>query len=61
MPAPQIPRYEQNHAFEVARANYSMTIEPRDTGNYGFILPAAQILPSAEEMWAGLRYLVKNM
>jgi carboxypeptidase A4 len=38
-----------------------MTVELRDTGNYGFVLPAAQILPSAEEMWAGLRYLVKNM
>jgi carboxypeptidase A4 len=50
-----------DYAFEVAKANYSMTVELRDTGTYGFVLPAAQILPSAEEMWAGLGYLLKNM
>ncbi|KAI4635469.1 uncharacterized protein J4E87_000421 [Alternaria ethzedia] len=50
-----------DYAFEVAKANYSMTVELRDTGNYGFVLPAAQILPSGEEMWAGLRYLLANM
>jgi len=38
-----------------------MTVELRDTGNYGFILPASQILPTGEEMWAGLSYLLKNM
>jgi len=38
-----------------------MTVELRDTGNYGFVLPANQILPSAEEAWAGLAYLLKNM
>lgn len=50
-----------DYASEVARATYSMTVELRDTGKYGFVLPKEQILPSAEEMWAGLRYLVKNM
>ncbi|KAF2850345.1 hypothetical protein T440DRAFT_397318 [Plenodomus tracheiphilus IPT5] len=50
-----------DYAFEVAKANYSMTVELRDTGTYGFVLPAAQILPSAEETWAGLAYLLKNM
>ncbi|KAF1936293.1 hypothetical protein EJ02DRAFT_414262 [Clathrospora elynae] len=50
-----------DYAYEVAKANYSMTVELRDTGNYGFVLPAAQILPSGEEMWAGLRYLLVNM
>ncbi|KAI8931370.1 hypothetical protein NX059_011704 [Plenodomus lindquistii] len=50
-----------DYAYEVAKANYSMTVELRDTGTYGFVLPAAQILPSAEEMWAGLSYLLKNM
>lgn len=50
-----------DYAFEVAKANYSMTVELRDTGTYGFVLPANQILPSAEEMWAGLKYLVSNM
>lgn len=38
-----------------------MTVELRDTGRYGFVLPAAQIKPSAEEMWAGLAYVIQNM
>lgn len=50
-----------DYAFENANASYSMTVELRDTGNYGFILPAAQILPTAEELWAGLAYLLTNM
>ena len=50
-----------DYAFEVAKANYSMTVELRDTGKYGFVLPADQIVPSSEEMWAGLSYLLKNM
>ncbi|KAJ4375924.1 hypothetical protein N0V83_001202 [Neocucurbitaria cava] len=50
-----------DYAFEVAKANYSMTVELRDTGTYGFVLPANQIVPSGEEMWAGLSYLLKNM
>jgi len=31
---------------------YSYGMELRDTGNYGFILPADQIIPSGEEVWA---------
>ena len=50
-----------DYAFENAKATYSMTVELRDTGRYGFVLPAAQIVPSGEEMWAGLAYLLKNM
>jgi len=38
-----------------------MTVELRDTGNNGFVLPPAQILPSGEEMWAGFKYLLTNM
>jgi hypothetical protein len=50
-----------DYAYEVAKAAYSMTVELRDTGRYGFILPPEQIVPSADEMWAGLSYLLKNM
>lgn len=50
-----------DYAYENAQAKYSMTVELRDTGNNGFVLPANQILPSGEEMWAGLAYLLKNM
>ncbi|KAF1840089.1 uncharacterized protein K460DRAFT_371306 [Cucurbitaria berberidis CBS 394.84] len=50
-----------DYAFEVAKANYSMTVELRDTGDFGFVLPANQIVPSGEETWAGLSYLLKNI
>jgi murein tripeptide amidase MpaA len=50
-----------DYAYEVSKTEFSMTVELRDTGNYGFVLPANQILPSAEEMWAGLNYLLTNM
>ena len=33
---------------------YSYALEGRDTGRYGFQLPASQIQPSAEENWAAL-------
>lgn len=31
---------------------YSFGMELRDTGEYGFLLPPEQILPTAEETWA---------
>ena len=31
---------------------YSMAMELRDTGMYGFLLPPNQIIPTAEEVWA---------
>merc|ERR1712110_1126092 len=31
---------------------YSFAMELRDTGNYGFILPPDQIIPTGEEVWA---------
>ncbi|KAF3924390.1 hypothetical protein AA313_de0204254 [Arthrobotrys entomopaga] len=37
---------------------HSYAVELRDTGNYGFILPASQIIPSGEEAWAGFQALV---
>jgi len=57
----QVSGSSVDYAAENVKATYSMTVELRDTGNYGFVLPANQILPSAEEAWAGLAYLLKNM
>ncbi len=31
---------------------YSMGMELRDTGSYGFLLPPSQIIPTAQETWA---------
>ena len=33
--------------------------ELRDTGDYGFLLPPDQIVPNYEEVFAGLKALVK--
>ncbi|KAG8515671.1 Carboxypeptidase A1, partial [Galemys pyrenaicus] len=33
---------------------YSYTFELRDTGRYGFLLPASQIIPTAQETWLAL-------
>ncbi|KAM4746996.1 carboxypeptidase A1-like [Rhinophrynus dorsalis] len=38
---------------------YSYTFELRDTGRYGFALPANQIIPTAEETWLALTKLIE--
>ncbi|XP_025946893.1 carboxypeptidase A1-like [Apteryx rowi] len=37
---------------------YSFTFELRDTGRYGFLLPASQIIPTAQETWLALRVIM---
>lgn len=39
-------------ALGVAGVPYVYSIELRDTGMYGFLLPPSQIIPTAEETWA---------
>jgi len=36
---------------------YVATLEVRDTGAYGFLLPPNQIIPTAEEIWAGIQVI----
>ncbi|CAH1961121.1 unnamed protein product [Acanthoscelides obtectus] len=43
----------------VAGFKYSYTIELRDTGRFGFVLPASYIQPTAEEALAALRVIVE--
>lgn len=50
-----------DYVNDVSKAQYTFTTELRDTGTYGFVLPADQILPSAVEAFAGVRYLLANM
>jgi murein tripeptide amidase MpaA len=45
----------------VGQAPYSYTIELRDTGTYGFQLPAAQIKPTGAENWAGFLYFAQTV
>ncbi|KAL6106296.1 cpa4 [Pungitius sinensis] len=40
---------------------YSFAFELRDTGRYGFILPANQIVPTASETWMGLKHIMEHV
>ncbi|XP_032063236.1 carboxypeptidase A2-like isoform X1 [Aythya fuligula] len=40
---------------------YSFAFELRDTGRYGFLLPASQIIPTAEETWLGLKTIIEHV
>jgi murein tripeptide amidase MpaA len=53
--------YFPNADLFYRKIKYSFSAELRDTGNYGFILPADQIYPSGIETWAGVKYLLANM
>uniref|UniRef100_A0A8C6HQS2 Carboxypeptidase A5 n=1 Tax=Mus spicilegus TaxID=10103 RepID=A0A8C6HQS2_MUSSI len=39
---------------------YAFSFELRDTGQYGFLLPASQIVPTAEETWMALQTIMKH-
>lgn len=39
----------------------AMTVELRDTGTYGFLLPKEQIYPTQVENWAGFRAYLKDL
>jgi len=40
---------------------YATTFELRDTGTYGFLLPADQIIPSGEELGDGLDVILNSI
>ncbi len=41
-------------AYGVAKIPYTFLLELRDQGRHGFLLPARDILPTAEETWQGI-------
>ena len=43
------------------KLKYSFTIELRDEGRYGFMLPANQIIASGEESLAFVRVIARNL
>ena len=45
--------------YHELRVPYSYQIKLRDTGNYGFLLPARQIVPTGREALAAVQYLGK--
>jgi len=42
-------------AYETANCTFTYTVELRDTGRYGFILPPNQIIPSGQELFAAIK------
>jgi murein tripeptide amidase MpaA len=50
-----------DYTYGVANVLFSYGVELRDTGRYGFTLPANQIVPSGEETFAGVKALAKYM
>ena len=40
---------------------YSFSVELRDEGRYGFLLPPRQIIPTGKETFEGLKALVREM
>ncbi|NWU93763.1 CBPA2 Carboxypeptidase, partial [Upupa epops] len=40
---------------------YSFAFELRDRGRYGFLLPANQIIPTAQETWLGLKTIMEHV
>ncbi|KAI1100361.1 hypothetical protein F4804DRAFT_47574 [Jackrogersella minutella] len=47
-----------DHVYSIGGAEFSYTIELRDTGTFGFVIPPDQIRPSAEEQWEGQKALL---
>lgn len=47
-----------DHVYSIGGAEFSYTIELRDTGDFGFVLPPEQIRGAVEEQWAGQREML---
>ncbi|POS72027.1 zinc carboxypeptidase [Diaporthe helianthi] len=50
-----------DYVQDVTQADYVFAAELRDTGLNGFILPASEILPTAQESYEAVKYLLRNM
>jgi murein tripeptide amidase MpaA len=47
-----------DHVYSIGGAEFSYTIELRDTGDFGFVLPPEQIRGAVQEQWAGQQLLL---
>lgn len=51
----------RDYAKGVPGIKYSYTIELRDQGDYGFLLPPQQILQTCEETWEGVKVIARQV
>lgn len=69
-------RYTSEHAAELyvaaggaddwfyavpSRGKLGFTLELRDTGRYGFLLPPEQIIPTGEEVWEAIKEVLRHV
>ncbi|KAK3841596.1 MAG: carboxypeptidase A1, partial [Linnemannia gamsii] len=50
-----------DYAMGEANVSVPFGFELRDTGLFGFILPAVQIIPSGQETWAAFTFILDNL
>lgn len=50
-----------DYVADVVESDYTFTVELRDKGQSGFLLPENQIRPAGEESFAGFLHLLQNM
>lgn len=51
----------EDWVYGVLGVQYAFSVELRDTGRYGFLLPENQIIPTGIETFEGVKALVKAM
>lgn len=51
----------EDYAKGVAGIKFSYCFELRDTGNYGFLLPPAQIIPTGQETLAAVESMAEDV
>ena len=50
-----------DHVYAIGKADFAYTIELRDTGDFGFVLPPEQIQNSVKEQWAGQQVMISYL
>lgn len=50
-----------DYVQDIIQAQYTLIVELRDEGEYGFVLPADQILATGQEAYEGVKYLLRSM
>lgn len=45
----------------MAGIKYTYTLELRDAGRHGFLLPAKQIIPTGDETWAAMYAVAREL
>jgi len=51
----------KDYTYGALKIKYSFALELRDTGRYGFLLPANQIVPTGMETFEGIKAMIREM